>query len=296
MALIKCPECSHEISNKATSCPQCGYPLRNLDDLLHKVLTATVRIESQMDNGKSIGTGFIVGNGNFAATALHVVNGAKEVKAIRYNPPRESRLREPEEIIVDSWTKGTHLIGIKKDATKPAHTNGGILTELPNRGAEALWSLDISILHLKSQFSNTLPLDFDTDFARIGEEVLFVGYPNGGVEFETEHDKCHPAPLTSKAIVAFATRYGMPPVEEYYYWLDHPSFSGNSGGPVIRLKTGKVVGIISATPFMPKKIYTESGHIEVFIPDGYSIAFVTVMLTEFIEAATKSESWKNGLQ
>jgi hypothetical protein len=28
MPLIKCPECSAEISDQATSCPKCGYPLR----------------------------------------------------------------------------------------------------------------------------------------------------------------------------------------------------------------------------------------------------------------------------
>ena len=27
MSLIKCPECSKEISNKAQSCPHCGYPI-----------------------------------------------------------------------------------------------------------------------------------------------------------------------------------------------------------------------------------------------------------------------------
>lgn len=28
MALIKCPECSTEISDQAASCPKCGYPMR----------------------------------------------------------------------------------------------------------------------------------------------------------------------------------------------------------------------------------------------------------------------------
>jgi len=28
MALIKCPECSRDVSDKATTCPSCGYPLR----------------------------------------------------------------------------------------------------------------------------------------------------------------------------------------------------------------------------------------------------------------------------
>ena len=28
MALIKCPECSNEVSDKAASCPKCGYPIQ----------------------------------------------------------------------------------------------------------------------------------------------------------------------------------------------------------------------------------------------------------------------------
>lgn len=28
MALIRCPECSSDISDKAWSCPKCGYPMR----------------------------------------------------------------------------------------------------------------------------------------------------------------------------------------------------------------------------------------------------------------------------
>lgn len=28
MALIKCPECGHEISDRAESCPHCGFPIR----------------------------------------------------------------------------------------------------------------------------------------------------------------------------------------------------------------------------------------------------------------------------
>jgi hypothetical protein len=28
MALIQCPECSNDVSDKATSCPKCGCPLQ----------------------------------------------------------------------------------------------------------------------------------------------------------------------------------------------------------------------------------------------------------------------------
>ena len=31
MALIKCPECGKEISDKAATCPNCGMPLRRID-------------------------------------------------------------------------------------------------------------------------------------------------------------------------------------------------------------------------------------------------------------------------
>lgn len=31
MALIKCPECGKEISNKASSCPSCGYPINKTE-------------------------------------------------------------------------------------------------------------------------------------------------------------------------------------------------------------------------------------------------------------------------
>ena len=32
MAIIKCPECGKEISNKAITCPGCGYPFQNIED------------------------------------------------------------------------------------------------------------------------------------------------------------------------------------------------------------------------------------------------------------------------
>ena len=30
MALIRCPECGKEISDKAEACPNCGYPIAGL--------------------------------------------------------------------------------------------------------------------------------------------------------------------------------------------------------------------------------------------------------------------------
>ncbi len=53
MALIECPECKKEISNLASSCPRCGYPIArkfrpiNIEekiDLVRKETSATNKI------------------------------------------------------------------------------------------------------------------------------------------------------------------------------------------------------------------------------------------------------------
>ena len=38
MALIKCPECGKEISDKAGACPHCGCPIGNVQYLLNMVI------------------------------------------------------------------------------------------------------------------------------------------------------------------------------------------------------------------------------------------------------------------
>jgi V8-like Glu-specific endopeptidase len=275
-------------------------PETQADDI-SKLMSAIVRVECRKTGEKSsIGTGFIVGNGNFAVTAFHVVEGSDEVKVIRYHavkgPEEVNAANYPRVIVVDSWTKGAYLVGQKKDATEPVKTEGSILVEVPASGTEPLWKIDISIMHLKEPFSNISPLEFDTEPARMGEDVLFIGYPRGGVEFETYYQGFHPLPLLSKAIVSFSIGYGLPPVVEYYYWLDRPSFPGISGAPVLRLKTGKVIGVVSATPFMPKQIQTESGRFDVMIPDGFSVAFGARMVPEALDYAIKSDAWRKGLR
>lgn len=44
MALIKCPECQKEISDKAKQCIYCGYPL---DDILDDKTNGTVDLLSK---------------------------------------------------------------------------------------------------------------------------------------------------------------------------------------------------------------------------------------------------------
>lgn len=47
MALIKCPECSKEISDRATSCPHCGCPLDITSTTTQNVAPVPETIQSQ---------------------------------------------------------------------------------------------------------------------------------------------------------------------------------------------------------------------------------------------------------
>jgi ribosomal protein L7/L12 len=52
MSLIKCPECASEVSEKAASCPKCGFPLQaaapspsaDLDAVIKQTLTGQGKI------------------------------------------------------------------------------------------------------------------------------------------------------------------------------------------------------------------------------------------------------------
>lgn len=55
MAMIQCPECGKEISDKATSCPSCGYPINS------------TQVETEQDRvnvrGKNKGKNFLTFGG-----------------------------------------------------------------------------------------------------------------------------------------------------------------------------------------------------------------------------------------
>lgn len=52
MALIKCPECRHDISDKASKCPNCGYPL-NSESAERKDICTTIS-EASVNNNDDI--------------------------------------------------------------------------------------------------------------------------------------------------------------------------------------------------------------------------------------------------
>lgn len=63
MALIKCPECGKQVSDKASSCPQCGCPISG-SSVASKPTTAQIRVVCKTNtmkvDGQSVKHGSIV--------------------------------------------------------------------------------------------------------------------------------------------------------------------------------------------------------------------------------------------
>lgn len=59
MALIYCPECGKEISDKSNTCPQCGYPLQNQQEQPHAV--EVVGFKTKLSSSKLKNYFFIAG-------------------------------------------------------------------------------------------------------------------------------------------------------------------------------------------------------------------------------------------
>lgn len=76
MALIKCPECGKEISDKASSCPSCGYPINST-----KVETEQDRVNIR---GKNKGKTFLAFGGVlFSVTMIFGLGTANVELALR---------------------------------------------------------------------------------------------------------------------------------------------------------------------------------------------------------------------
>jgi hypothetical protein len=45
MALIKCPDCGNEVSDKAEKCPKCAYPINPTTPLKPQVIEQKINVE-----------------------------------------------------------------------------------------------------------------------------------------------------------------------------------------------------------------------------------------------------------
>ncbi|MDR2113237.1 MAG: serine protease, partial [Candidatus Accumulibacter sp.] len=200
------------------------------------------------------GTGFVLGDGNLVATNAHVV---------------------PESL---SATGGeTRVVRI------PA--GGG---ESRQRTAK-LFRVDKShdLALLKIEGPPLPPLSLSRETVSEGQDAAFIGFPIGAVLGLT--------PVTHRAIVSAITPIVLPGANARQltekeirrlksgtfdiYQLDGTAYPGNSGGPLLNVETGEVIGIVNMV-FVKGTKESVLSH-----PSGISYAIPVVYLRELLQGA-----------
>ena len=167
------------------------------------------------------GTGFVVADGNLVVTNAHVLpeRGAADA---------EARLA----VQVSAANGGLEMRAASLVSFDPAH--------------------DLALLRIEGVALPALPLA-NAKGIREGQSIAFIGFPIGGVlGFK---------PVTHRGIISSITAIALPmPAARQLnekaikrlrsgsfdiYQLDATAYPGNSGGPVLDIETGEVVGVIN---------------------------------------------------
>lgn len=166
------------------------------------------------------GTGFAVGNGNLIATNAHVL---------------------PES--PDPAGNETVVIRIPTNGGEPQQRNAKVVA--------ADRSHDLALLRIDGP---PLPaLSLQASDVREGQELVFMGFPIGAV--------LGMSPVTHRAMISAITPIAIPGATSQQlnekvirrlrsgtfdiYQLDGTAYPGNSGGPLLEVESGKVVGIVN---------------------------------------------------
>lgn len=156
MALIKCPECAREISDKAINCPHCGYPLSQLD------------VTPQKIEDKKIFCPFC------GAANKSTNESCIRCNAFLFSPERddtEYNEENPLNIPVLKSTKSVALSEQPATVSVPSDPKGGIFTKVK---CPRCRSLNFSPVDTKKKFS--------IGKALVGNTVGFLTFgPVGGV-------------------------------------------------------------------------------------------------------------------
>lgn len=154
----------------------------------------------------AIGSGFFISPDGYILTNAHVVGGARDVSVILYD---ERNLM---------------------DKTDPVTKEGGQATANKVRFARVLRknkSRDLALLKLEGENYPYLELETDRSRYVTGEEVAAIGAPRG-IEWS----------LSRGVLSAARDNNGVDTLQ-----TDAAVNSGNSGGPLVSLRSGKALGI-----------------------------------------------------
>ena len=178
-----------------------------------------------VETTSSSGTGFFISEDGYALTCAHVVEGATEICA---------------NVICND---GYPIEGFE---------NFGVY-DVPHFGKVVYQneSLDIALLKMEDCAPSYLPIEQRRLLPELGEEVVVLGYPLGYEMPQT--NKFGPNISLYKGYVSSNQVKDGNSVT----FLDIDVKSGNSGSPVISVKTGKVIGIISGIKVGGRAALTE---------------------------------------
>ena len=80
MALIKCPECGHEISEYANKCISCGYPMGKIKEILERTKNSVVSGDSVIYSPtKELTSSFNLVPTNILDECLNKLNSLEEI-------------------------------------------------------------------------------------------------------------------------------------------------------------------------------------------------------------------------
>jgi serine protease Do len=181
------------------------------------------------------GTGFVIGDGLYVVTNAHVVDGSM---------PRRGAASGP--------VPGTTGTLIDAQSAVLLTTRGSDTGEVRLARVAAIdRQRDLALLRIEGA---PLPaLQLDAAAPREGQSIALMGFPIGGTLGFT--------PVTHRGIIAAVTSLAMPAptsgqldaravarLREGNFeilQLDATAYPGNSGGPVLDVNTGRVVGIVN---------------------------------------------------
>lgn len=109
MALIKCPECDKEISDKVVSCPHCGYPLVSSGQNSQRVELASVNIKLSKERKRKVF--IIIGSIMVVLLIALGINGLIKERQKQQAIKEEERIERENIIKKEEYIKGvTELI------------------------------------------------------------------------------------------------------------------------------------------------------------------------------------------
>lgn len=164
MALIKCPECGKDVSEKCIKCPQCGYPINRLAE---PVINAkqTHKAQSGLD-GKTIGVLVAIAS---VVVLLCIVVFSQKPASYTYTSNTTSK--------TTSQTKSTYsevATAVLKisDAKVSSNSSYTIVTgTITNNGKNTY-----TFVKVKGAFQNSAGKTIDTDWTyAVGSEGLAPG-------------------------------------------------------------------------------------------------------------------------